>query len=260
MYQNKENENEPMSDYSSKKGFTLTEMMFVVLIIAGLLVVMSRIYKTNMEYETAHQIDDFVKSIDKALFVANTTLQNSSFKYSNTATSGVEGDNGGLYLMVPNTDFNSIYNALTKGDCMIECFDNIDTNNSQCGGNTADFSGMCRVNGNSQTLCLMNVFDKNYLNSYLIPKIIQGKIYFRTQQMLNPNYVAIKDIQNRTTMQLGQLIKLNDISVDLSDDPNIIGILQNIDNKYRVSGNTVTYPLNNGAGHFVIVRNGYICQ
>lgn len=250
-----------MSIFNSKKGFTLAEMMFVALIIAGLLVVMSRVYKTNMEYETAHQVDDFIKSIDKALFIANMILQNSSFKRANSSTgSGIEGDGGGLYLIVSNTDFNSVYNALTKGDCMIRCFDNNDGNNSQCGGSTSDFNGMCVNDGNSSTLCLMNVFDKNYLNSYLIPKIVQGKISFNSQQTLDSNYSVIKDIKNRTTIQLGRLVKLNSISIDLSDDPNIINILQNIDSRYQRSGNTVTFPLNNGAGHLVVVRSGYGCQ
>jgi len=91
------------------KAFTLVEMMVVALIIAGLLVVIVRIYKTNSDYETAHQIDEFVRAVDKGLFIANISLQNSSFRRN---ISGNEGDNGGLYLIVSDISFNSVYSAL----------------------------------------------------------------------------------------------------------------------------------------------------
>jgi prepilin-type N-terminal cleavage/methylation domain-containing protein len=241
----------------SSRAFTLIEMMAVVLIIAGLLVIMVRIYKTNSNYETAHQIDEFVKTVDKGLFVANVILQNYSFR--NSSVSGSEGDNGGLYLMVSDTSFNSVYNALTKGDCMIRCFDSDDNNNSQCGGNTADFNGMCRNDNQTNTLCLEKVLDKRYINTYMIPLIIQGRISFNTQT-INPNYQIIKDLKSGSTITIGQLVKLNSMVIDLSGNPNVISILQNIDSRYQRQGNSITYPLNNGAGHFVIVRNGYICQ
>jgi prepilin-type N-terminal cleavage/methylation domain len=239
------------------RAFTLVEMMAVVLIIAGLLVVMIRIYKTNSNYETAHQIDEFVKSVDKGLFVANVILQNYSFR--SNSVSGNEGDNGGLYLMVPDTSFNSVYNALMKGDCMIRCFDSDDTNNLQCGGNTADFNGMCQNDNQANTLCLTKVFDKKYINTYMMPTIIQGRIFFNTQTV-NPNYQVVKDLKSGSTITIGQLVKLNSMVIDLSNNPNVINILQNIDNRYQRQGDLVIYPLNNGAGHFVIVRNGYICQ
>jgi hypothetical protein len=232
-------------------------MMVVVLIIAGLLVVMVRIYKTNSSYETAHQIDEFVKAVDKGLFVANVTLQNYSFR-SNSA-SGNEGDNGGLYLIVPDTSFNSVYNALMKGDCMIRCFDSNDANNSQCGGNTTDFNGMCQNNDQANTLCLVNVFDKKYINTYMMPTIIQGKISFNIQT-INSNYQIVKDLKSGSTITIGQLVKLNSMVIDLSNNSDVISILQNIDNRYQRQGNSVVYSLNNGAGHFVIVRNGYVCQ
>jgi competence protein ComGC len=245
----------------SSHAFTLVEMMTVVLIIAGLLVVMVRIYKTNSNYETAHQIDEFVKAVDKGLFVANVTLQNYSFRINNYNISGNEGDNGGLYLMVPDTSFNSVYNALMKGDCMIRCFDSDDTNNLQCGSNTADFNGMCQNNDQANTLCLERVFNKKYLNTYMMPTVIQGRISFNTQTF-NPNYQVVKDIKSGSTITIGQLVKLDDMAIDLSNNPNVISILQNIDNRYQRQGssNLVTYPLNNGAGHFVIVRSGYVCQ
>jgi presenilin-like A22 family membrane protease len=122
--------------------------MFVSLIIGGLMVVMFRIYKMNADYETAHQVNEFVKAVDKGLFMVNIVLQNSSFRRSDV--SGVEGDNGGLYLMVSGTSFDAVYRALMNGDCMVRCFDNIDSNNSGCGGNVADFSG-CVINN---MLCL----------------------------------------------------------------------------------------------------------
>ena len=243
--------------YHPTRAFTLLEMMIVVLIIAGLLVVMVRIYKTNSDYDMAHQIDEFVKAVDKGLFVANITLQNHSFR--NSSVSGNEGDNGGLYLMVSNASFNSVYNALMNGDCMVRCFDDNDNNNNLCGGNVADFNGMCQNNDQANTLCLMNVFSKKYINTYIIPTIIQGRISFNTQSIVS-NYQVVKDLKSGSKISIGGLIKLNSIVIDLSNNQNIIGILQNIDNRYQRQGNSIVYPLNNGAGHFVIVRNGYICQ
>jgi len=239
------------------KAFTLVEMMVVALIIAGLLVVMVRIYKINSDYETAHQIDEFVRAVDKGLFIANISLQNSSFRDRNI--SGNEGDNGGLYLIVSDISFNSVYNALMKGDCMIRCFDNDDNNNENCGNPTL-FNGMCQSNASLYTLCLINSFNKKYLDTYMIPIAIQGKIS-SDYQVVNPNYLLVKEARSGSTISIGQLVKLRSITIDLSDNPSVINILQNIgNNKYQRSGNRITYLLNNGAGHFVIVRNGYVCQ
>lgn len=254
-------------NHPSCKAFTLVEMMAVTIIIAGLLVIISRIYKTNSNYETAHQIDEFVKSVDKGLFVANAELQNNSFRFDNNNAFGNEGDNGGLYLMVPDTSFDSVYNALMKGDCMIRCFDIDNNNNSQCGiyttGNTtsdtSDFNDMCRNDSQTTTLCLEKVFDKKYIDTYMMPTIIQGKISFDTQ-VFDSAYQVVKDVKSSKKITIGQLVKLDDIVIDLSDNPNVISILQNIDNRYQGQGNSVVYPLNNGAGHFVIVRNGYTCR
>lgn len=248
------------TSYKSCKAFTLIEMMAVVIIIAGLLVVMVRLYKINSNYEIAHQIDEFVKAIDKGLFVANVDLQNYSFRFDSNNTSGGEGDNGGLYLMVSDVSFNSIYNVLMKGDCMVRCFDSDDSNNSQCGGDTTVFNGMCQNNDQANTLCLMRVFDKKYLNTYMIPIIIQGKISFNSQ-VFDSSYQVVKDLKSSNKITIGQLVKLNSMVIDLSENPDIISILQNIDSKrYQKQGNSVIYPLNNGVGHFVIVRDKYICQ
>jgi competence protein ComGC len=258
MTKEKPNHSSPITHHSSR-AFTLAELMAVVIIISMLLLVMVRIYKINTNYETAHQVDEFVKSVDKGLFIANLMLQNNSFRYDNNNTSSNEGDDGGLYLMVPDTSFNSVYNALMKGDCMIRCFDNDDNNNSQCGGNTDDFKGMCQSNDQTNTLCLMSVFDKKYIDTYMIPTIIQNKISFNTQT-IDSNYQAIKDSKSGSRIVIGQLVKLNSMVIDLSDNPAVIDILQNIDSRYQKQGNSVIYPLNNGAGHLVIVRNGYVCQ
>lgn len=244
----------------SCKAFTLVEMMVVVLIVAGLLVVMARMYKTNSDYEMAHQIDEFVKDVDKGLFIANVVLQGNSFRFDGSGTSGNEGDNGGLYLMVSDMSFDSVYNALMRGDCMIRCFDNDDNNNSQCGGDTTVFSGMCRDDDQANTLCLMNVFDKRYLSTYMIPILIQGKVSFPDVQVFNSNYQVVKDLKSGSTIAIGQLVKLNNIAIDLSGSPRVIDILQNIDSRYQKQGSLVVYPLNNGAGHFVIVRSGYTCR
>jgi nicotinate-nucleotide pyrophosphorylase len=58
------------------------------------------------------------------------------------------------------------------------------------------------------------------------------------------------------------LARLVSIRMDLRDARQIIPILQNMDRRYVLvgGGNVVSYPLNNGAGHLVIVRNGYVCQ
>jgi len=94
----------------------------------------------------------------------------------------------------------------------------------------------------------------------MIPIAIQGKIS-SDYQVVNPNYLLVKEARSGSTISIGQLVKLRSITIDLSDNPNVINILQNIDNnKYQRSGNRITYLLNNGAGHFVIVRNGYVCQ
>jgi prepilin-type N-terminal cleavage/methylation domain-containing protein len=253
--------------YHPSRAFTLVEMMAVVIIISMLLLVMVRIYKINSNYETAHQVDEFVKSVDKGLFIANVILQNYSFR--NSSVSGNEGDNGGLYLMVPDTSFNSVYNALMKGDCMVRCFDSNDTNNLQCGGNAADFNGMCQNDNQANTLCLEKIFDKKYVNTYMMPTIIQGRISFDDSRIanpnykiaiINPNYQVVKDSKSGSTIAIGQLVKLNSMVINLSDNPAVIDILQNIDSRYKKQGNAVVYPLNNGAGHLVIVRNGYVCQ
>jgi len=243
------------------KAFTLVEMMVVTLIIAGLLVVMVRIHKINSDYETAHQIDEFVRAVDKGLFIANISLQNNSFRNRNI--SNIEGNNGGLYLIVSDISFNSVYSALMKGDCMIRCFDNDNSNNSQCGNPTSDFNEMCQNNDSSHTLCLMNSLDKKYLDIYTIPITIQGNIFFSGSdyEVVNSNYLLVRESRSGSTISIGQLVKLRSITIDLSDNPNVINILQNIDsNKYQRSGNRITYLFNNGAGHFVIVRNGYVCQ
>jgi hypothetical protein len=232
--------------------------MAVAIIITGLLVVVARIYKVNANYEMAHDVDEFIKAVDKGLFVANIDLQNHSFRLDNNNTPGNIGENGGLYLMVSDTTFESIYNALMKGDCMVRCFDSNDSNNSQCGGNTNDFNGMCQNNNQINTLCLEKVFEKKYIDTYMIPKVVQRKISFDSE-ILNSNYQIVKDSKG-SRIVIGQLVRLNRMIVDLSDNPNIIDILQNIDNRYQRQGNSVVYPLNNGAGHFVIVRYGYICQ
>jgi hypothetical protein len=227
--------------------------MFVALIVGGLMVVVFRIYKTNADYETARQVNEFVKAVDKGLFMVNIVLQNSSFRKSDV--SGVEGDNGGLYLMVSDTSFGSIYGALMNGDCMVRCFDGDDGNNSGCGGNVMDFSGMCRDN----MLCLEGILEKKYLNTYMIPKVLQGRVRFEAA-VLKASYEVVVESGSGRTMRAGQLVKLTTMRIDLSDVPEAARILRNIDGRYADQGGGVLdYPLNNYIGHLVIVRGGYVC-
>jgi hypothetical protein len=250
-----------------RKAFTLAELMFVALIVGGLMVVVFRIYKTNADYETARQVDEFVKAVDKGLFMMNTVLQNSSFRRPDE--SNIEGDNGGLYLMVSDTSFGSIYRALMNGDCMVRCFDDDANNNRECGGNVADFNGMCREN----RLCLVGILGKRYLNTYTIPKVLQGRVFFVANPVKNPYEVVVSKTGQKITA--GQLVRLDWIIMDLTDARQIIPILQNMDGRYRlmesvryrllvdgrvrIRGPMLAYPLNNGAGHLVIVRSGYVC-
>jgi hypothetical protein len=237
-----------------RRAFTLVELMFVALIIGGLMVVVFRIYKTNADYETARQVDEFVKAVDKGVYMVNIVLQNSSFRKSDV--SGVEGDNGGLYLMVSDTSFGSIYRALMNGDCMVRCFDGDDGNNSGCGGNVVDFSGMCRGN----MLCLEGILEKRYLNTYMIPKVMQGRVRFEAAVLKDP-YEVVVGAGGGRTLRVGQLVKLTTMRIDLSDVPEVVRILRNIDGRYADQGGGVLdYPLNNYIGHLVIVRGGYVCQ
>ncbi len=238
-----------------RRAFTLVELMFVALVIGGLMVVVFRIYKTNADYETARQVDEFVKAVDKGLFMMNAILQNSSFRKSEI--SSIEGDNGGLYLMVSETSFNSVYRALMNGECMVRCFDRDNGNNSWCGGNVADFNGMCQDN----RLCLVGILDKRYLDTYMIPKVLQeGSLYFIAYPVKN-SYEVVVDSKTGQKIVAGQLVKLTEMRMNLTGASGIIPILQNMDRRYvRVGGNVLAYPLNNGAGHLVIVRNGYVCQ
>jgi hypothetical protein len=225
--------------------------MFVALIIGGLMVVVFRIYKTNTDYETARQVNEFVKAVDKGLFMMNAILQSSSFRNPDAST--IEGDNGGLYLMVSDTSFDSLYKALMNGDCMVRCFDNLDSNNSECGGNAADFNGMCQ----SGRLCLMGILGKRYLNTYMIPKVLQGRVSFYAVPVKN-SYEVVVDSKTGQKITAGQLVKLTEIRMDLTGAESIIPILQNMDSRYvRVGGSVLAYSLNNSAGHLVIVRNGY---
>jgi hypothetical protein len=237
-----------------RRAFTLAELVFVALIIGGLMVVVFRVYKTNADYETARQVDEFVKAVDKGLFMINAVLQGSSFKRSDV--SGIEGDNGGLYLMVSGTSFEAVYRALMNGDCMVRCFDNNDYNNSLCGGNVADFNGMCQEG----RLCLMGILGKRYLNTYTIPKVLQGRVSFSFRVVKDP-YEVVVDSKTGQKIIAGQLVKLEAIRIDLAGAESIIPILQNMDGRHvREGGSVVAYPLNNSAGHLVIVRPGYVCQ
>jgi hypothetical protein len=228
--------------------------MFVALIIGGLMVVVFRMYKTNADYETARQVDEFVKAVDKGLFMVNAVLQSSSFRKADA--SNIEGDNGGLYLMVPDTSFEAIYRALMNGECMVRCFDKDNDNNTPCGGNTADFNGMCDNN----KLCLAGVLEKRYLNTYMIPKVLQGRVYFLSYPVKDP-YEVVVDSKTGQKIVAGQLVKLTEIHMDLTGAKGIIPILQNMDGRYmRLDDNTLVYPLNDDAGHLVIVRSGYVCQ
>jgi hypothetical protein len=236
-----------------RKAFTLAELMFVALIIGGLMIVVFRIYKTNADYETARQVDEFVKAVDKGLFIMNAILQNSSFRRD---VSNIEGDNGGLYLMVSNTSFNAIYRALMNGDCMVRCFDRDNGNNGMCGGNVVIFNDMCREN----RLCLEGILGKRYLNTYMIPKVLQGRVFFMTSPVKN-SYEVVVDSKTGRRITAGWLVKLTEMRMDLTGARQIIPILQNMDRRYvRVGGPVLAYPLNNGAGHLVIVRSGYVCQ
>ncbi len=236
-----------------RRAFTLAELMFVALIIGGLMVVVFRIYKTNADYETARQVDEFVKAVDKGLFIVNAVLQNSSFRKSEV--SNIEGDNGGLYLMVSNTSFDAVYRALMNGDCMVRCFNQTNDDNFLCGGNASDFNGMCRDN----RLCLVGILEKRYLNTYMIPKVLQGRVSFIVYPVKDPYEVVVD--KNGQKIVAGRLVKLTEIRMDLLDAPQVARILQNMDRRYFIVGsNRLAYPLNNGAGHLVIVRNGYVCQ
>jgi hypothetical protein len=245
-----------------RKAFTLVELMFVALIIGGLMIVVFRVYKTNADYETARQVDEFVKAVDKGLFTVNAILQSSSFRRADDV-SGIEGDNGGLYLMVSDTSFNAIYRALMNGDCMVRCFDRDNGNNGMCGGNGADFNGMCE----DGRLCLVGILDKKYLNTYMIPKVLQGRVFFAASPV-KASYEVVVDSKTGQKIAAGQLMRLDWIIMDLAGARQIIPILRNMDGRYRLRfirrGNVLVsglaYPLNNGAGHLVIVRSGYECQ
>ena len=218
------------------------------------MVVVFRIYKTNADYETARQADEFVKAVDKGLFMMNAILQSSSFK--KPEVSGIEGDNGGLYLMVPDTSFEAIYRALMNGDCMVRCFDDKSDNNSLCGGTVADFNGMCQEG----RLCLVDILGKRYLNTYMIPKVLQGRVSFSFRVVKDP-YEVVVDSRTGQKIIAGRLVELEAIRMDLTGAESIIPILQNMDGRHvRAGGSVVAYPLNNFAGHLVIVRNGYVCQ
>jgi len=219
------------------------------------MVAVFRIYKTNADYETARQVDEFVKAVDKGLFIVNAILQSSSFRTPNP--SGIEGDNGGLYLMVSSTSFDAVYRALMNGDCMLRCFNEPDDDNAWCGGNAADFNGMC--DKDKRKLCLDGILDKRYLNTYMIPKVLQGRVGFRAIPVKNPYEVVVD--KNGQEITAGRLEKLVEIRMNLAGAEGIIPILQNMDRRYvRVGGSTLAYPLNNSAGHLVIVRTGYVCH
>ena len=218
------------------------------------MVVVFRIYKTSADYETARQVDEFVKAVDKGLYMVDIVLQSSSFRKPDA--SSIEGDNGGLYLMASNTSFDSVYRALMNGDCMVRCFDRHAWNNSLCGGNTADFNRMCQ----DGKLCLAGILEKRYLNTYMIPKVLQGRVFFSFRVVKDP-YEVVVDSKTGQKIIAGRLVKLEGIGMNLSGAESIIPILQNMDGRYaRVGGGVLVYPLNNSAGHLVIVRNGYVCQ
>jgi hypothetical protein len=237
-----------------RRAFTLAELVFVALIIAGLMVVMFRVYRVQADYETARQVNEFVKAVDKGLYMVGIVLQSSSFRKS--GVSGIEGDNGGLYLIVSDTSYDSVYRALMNGDCMVRCFDSSDGNNLECGGSVVDFSGMCR----DDMLCLEGVLEKKYLNTYVVPKVLQGRVQFEAVVLKDPYEVVVSSRGGRTILA-GQLVKLTAMRMDLSEVPDVARILQNIDRKYaNRGGGVLDYPLNNYAGHLVIVRSGYVCQ
>jgi len=203
------------------------------------MVVVFRMYRTNADYETARQVDEFVKAVDKGLFMVNAVLQSSSFRKADAPN--IEGDNGGLYLMVSDTSFEAIYRALMNGDCMVK--------------NVVDFN-VCQEN----KLCLASILEKRYLNTYMIPKVLQGRLSFKYIVLQDP-YEVVVDSKTGQKIVAGQLVKLTEIHMDLTGAEGIIPILQNMDRRYiRMGGNTLVYPLNNNAGHLVIVRDGYVCQ
>uniref|UniRef100_A0A7C5WZ88 Uncharacterized protein n=1 Tax=Thermocrinis ruber TaxID=75906 RepID=A0A7C5WZ88_9AQUI len=227
--------------------------MFVSLIIAGLMVVVFRIYKTNADYETAHQVDDFVKAVDKGLFMMNAILQSASFR--KPEASNIEGDNGGLYLMVSDASFDSVYRALMNGDCMVRFFNS----NWKC---------------EDGKLCLVGILEKKYLNTYMIPKVLQGRVFF-VAYPVKDFYEVVVDSKTGERMVVGQLVKLGWMIIDLSVAPQVAQILQNLDSRYTTGtrlkllslgfgsgprGTILAYPLNNFAGHLVIVRSGYVCR
>ena len=157
--------------------------------------------------------------------------------------------------MVSGTSFDAVYRALMNGDCMVRCFDGNDGNNSGCGGNLAGFKG-CE----DGKLCLEGILDKRYLNTYMIPKVLQGRVDFIAIPVKNP-YEVVVDSKTGQKITAGQLEKLVEIRMNLAGVESIIPILQNMDRRYvRVGSSTLAYPLNNTAGHLVIVRTGYVCQ
>jgi hypothetical protein len=137
---------------------------------------------------------------------------------------------------------------------MVRCFDRDDRNNSQCGGNTADFNRMCQDN----RLCLEGILEKKYLNTYMIPKVLQGRVSFIAVPVKNPYEVVVSKTGQK--INAGRLVKLTEIRMDLTGAEGIIPILQNMDRRYVRVGSVLVYPLNNGAGHLVIVRTGYVCR
>jgi len=120
----------------------------------------------------------------------------------------------------------------------------------------ADFNGMCQEG----RLCLMGILGKKYLNTYMIPKVLQGRVSFVATTLKNP-YEVVVDSKTGQKIVAGQLVKLREIRMDLAGAEGIIPILRNMDRRYvRVEGSVLAYPLNNNAGHLVIVRTGYVCQ
>jgi hypothetical protein len=123
-----------------------------------------------------------------------------------------------------------------------------------CGGNAADFNGMC----GEDMLCLDGVLEKKYLNTYTVPKALQEKVSF-DWQVLNNSYEVVVDSKTRQVVVVGQLVKLTAMRLNLSESPNVASILKSMDSRYQGT-NVLVYPLNNSAGQLVIVRGGYTCQ